>query len=248
MRYLTKEWVRDLKRIQIIFKATPLGNFLENEKIDFEKLYDKQKKLFLKRENLHLYNASESDSFDSEYFSALFDSVYEQNKKLIEELPQAVKDKLQNAALIPLGYVLSSDKAIIESYATSERLRLEDVVKKADYFTECATDCLPYEIDFDDFKESPIDSVVASNDEYCVKFKNAALLASGVDSVQGDDGIVEKWDKDNQYSGITVLKAVELYTDDEKSFELHLLFENLDGYEKSFLWQKTISCRNVCVR
>lgn len=245
MRYLTKEWVRDFKRIQIIFKAKPISDFSEN--VDFKELYNKQKELFLKRENLYVYD-DENFTFDREYFSVLFDCKYEQNKKLIDELPQDVKDKLQNIAIIPLGYVLLSDKAIVESYATDERLRLEDVAKKADYFTECAADCLPYEIDFDDFKESPIDSVVAINDEYCVKFKNTALLAVGVENVQGDDGIVEKWDKDNQYSGVTVLKAIELYTDDERKFELHLLFENLDAYENSILWQKTIVCKSVCVR
>ena len=244
MRYLTKEWVRNFKRIQIIFKTKPISDFSEN--VDFKELYNKQKELFLKRENLYVYD-DENFTFDREYFSVLFDCIYEQNKKLIDELPQDVKDKLQNIAIIPLGYVLLSDKAIVESYATDERLRLEDVAKKADYFTECAADCLPYEIDFDDFKESPIDSVVAINDEYCVKFKNTALLAVGVENVQGDDGIVEKWDKDNQYSGVTVLKAIELYTNDERKFELHLLFENLDAYENSILWQKTITCKNLCV-
>lgn len=245
MRYLTKEWVRNFKRIQIIFKTKPISDFSEN--VDFKELYNKQKELFLKRENLYVYD-DENFTFDREYFSVLFDCIYEQNKKLIDELPQDVKDKLQNIAIIPLGYVLLSDKAIVESYATDERLRLEDVAKKADYFTERAADCLPYEIDFDDFKESPIDSVVAINDEYCVKFKNTALLAVGVENVQGDDGIVEKWDKDNQYSGVTVLKAIELYTNDERKFELHLLFENLDAYENSILWQKTIVCKSVCVR
>ena len=245
MRYLTTEWARNFKRIQIIFKTKPISDFSEN--VDFKELYNKQKELFLKRENLYVYD-DENFTFDREYFSVLFDCIYEQNQKLIDELPKDVKDKLQNIAIIPLGYVLLSDKAIVESYATDERLRLEDVAKKADYFTECAADCLPYEIDFDDFKESPIDSVVAINDEYCVKFKNTALLAVGVENVQGDDGIVEKWDKDNQYSGVTVLKAIELYTNDERKIELHLLFENLDAYENSILWQKTIVCKSVCVR
>ena len=48
MRYLTKEWVRHFKRIQIIFKAKPVSDFSEN--IDFKELYNKQKELFLKRE------------------------------------------------------------------------------------------------------------------------------------------------------------------------------------------------------
>ncbi len=272
MRYLTKDWVKDFRCVELLSTANVTANgdfefhykeqkrqFFANEKksyvfaesVKFSHRYFKDNVKRDKSKSKHNFKSHDylfTIPFDEEYFSNLFDSIIEKNKEILLRLPSDVKTQISDIDLISLGLVNECDKHVLDKYAHSETKRLELIAEKANYYTECAQDCLPQTVYLDDFKEEIVFDVVNKNGNLIIDFGKTALVATEVKIIEWESAKIEKWDANNPYCGVTFLKAVELYSPDEEDFELHLLFESLNGLEQSSLWQITVATKNVFVK
>ena len=272
MRYLTKDWVKDFRCVELITTAsvTSDSDFSFHYREQKKQFFDNEKKSYVYAESVKFShkclreikmndktnNQSNSLSneklysipFDETYYSKLFDSIISKNKEIILRLPNEVKSELENIDLIPLGVITLHDKHILDTFCHKETKRLELIAEKANYYTECAQDCLKKSVCLDDFKEEIVFDVIDKRGDLVIDFGKVSLVAEQVNIIEWETAVIEKWDVNNPYCGVTFLKAVELYSPDEDNFELHLLFESLNGLEQSCLWQVTVTTKNIYVR
>lgn len=248
MKILTKQWMRYYRQTILAGQTEAVeGLKFKASSALYYKLYKERLNEFIETEkNNSIYK---NRIFDENYIKRVFKARVKNNSDLMKSLPENVISHIDNFDLLGLKYCSQKEMIFLQSfYEKSIRITEEQTIQ-ARKITETSAKFLTQDIDFDMFTEEVISCIKKDKNNLILEFNNYSLTAENAYILEKEQEKINEFDINNPYCGMTVLHTIELYhNENNNSFDLHLLLDNINNLDISSFWYFTINCKNIRIK
>ena len=167
-------------------------------------------------------------------------------KEIIKLLPKRISNEIADIRVFALGVVSKNVKLMLIEYANKTESKILDLLKIVSENNIKNQKKLSKEILINELCEILVTGVYYKNGNIDIHYSNKILRIHSAEIIEKDFNRINVLYFDKQYSGLCYVVQVELYYENGK-FELHLLLEDRDMYNKLSLCYLTVRGTDITI-
>ena len=245
MKIITKERMKYFRQVVLAGQTTSIEGLIHSATPTlYNKLFNEKLNEFIKSERNNPIYAN--NNFDENYIKKVFKARIKNNSDLMKNLPENTIRHIDNFNLLGLKCCSQKELIFLDAFYEKGLKIIEELTEKVRNTTEKAAKYLTQDINFDLLTEEVICGINEEKNNLILEFKGYKLIAENAFIIAKEQDCINEYDLSNPYCGMTVLHALELYHNKtDKSFELHLLLDNINSLDISYFWYLTVKCKDI---